>query len=61
INSMAIHNSTKLLSEFLHILVNNLRAKGAYTIIFSMEEYESEEITNMMNLVCDETITAAEV
>ena len=61
INSMAIHNSTKMLSEFLHILVNNLRAKGAYTLIFSMEEYESEEITNMMNLVCDETISAAEV
>ncbi len=61
INSMAIHNSTKILSEFLHILVNNLRAKGAYTLIFSMEEYESEEISNMMNLVCDETISAAEV
>lgn len=61
INSMAIHNSTKMLSEFLHILVNNLRAKGAFTVIFSMEEYESEEITNMMNLVCDETISAAEV
>ncbi len=61
INSMAIHNSTKMLSEFLHILVNNLRAKKAYTIIFSMEEYESDEIANMMNLVCDETISAAEV
>jgi len=61
INSLAIHNNTKILSEFFHILVNNLRAKGAYTIIFSMEEYESEEIRNMMSLVCDEPpIIAAE-
>ena len=56
INSLAIHNNTKILSEFLHILVNNLRSKKAYTIIFTMEQYETEDIRNMMNLVCDETI-----
>jgi len=56
INSLAIHNNTKILSEFLHILVNNLRAKEAYTIIFSMEEYETEDIRNMLNLVSDETV-----
>ncbi|MFQ5910199.1 MAG: ATPase domain-containing protein [Thermoplasmata archaeon] len=60
INSLAIHNNTKILSEFLHLLVNNLRAKKAYTVIFSMEEYRSEDISNMLNLVCDETIIAAE-
>jgi len=56
INSLAIHNNTKILSEFLHIMVNNLRSKKAYTLIFSMEQYETEDIRNMMNLVCDETI-----
>ncbi len=61
INSMAIHNSTKMLSEFFHTLVNNLRAKKSYTLIFSMEEYESDDIRNILNLVCDETISAAEV
>lgn len=61
INSLAIHNSIRMLSEFLHMFVNNLRSKKAYAIIFSMEEYESEEIRNIMNLVCDETISAAEV
>lgn len=55
INSLAIHNNTKILSEFLHILVNNLRARGAYTVIFSMQEYESEDIRNMLVLVSDET------
>ena len=56
INSLAIHNNTKILSEFLHILVNNLRSKHAYTLIYSMTQYETEDIRNMMNLVCDETI-----
>ncbi len=56
INSLAIHNNTKILSEFLHILVNNLRSHGAYTVIFSMREYETEEIRNMLVLVSDETI-----
>jgi KaiC/GvpD/RAD55 family RecA-like ATPase len=57
INSLAIHNNTKILSEFLHILVNNLRSRGAYTVIFSMREYETEEIRNMLVLVSDESIS----
>jgi len=56
INSLAIHNNTKILGEFLHILVNNLRSRGAYTVIFSMQEYETEEIRNMLVLVSDESI-----
>jgi len=60
INSLAIHNNTKILSEFLHILVNNLRAREAYTVIFSMQEYESDEIRNMLVLVSDETIELGE-
>jgi len=60
INSLAIHNNTKILSEFLHILVNNLRSRGAYAVIFSMKEYETEEIRNMLVLVSDETIDVGE-
>ncbi len=60
INSLAIHNNTKILSEFLHILVNNLRARGAYTAIFSMQEYETDEIRNMLVLVSDESLQVPE-
>lgn len=56
INSLAIHNNTKILSEFLHILVNNLRSRGAYSVIFSMQEYETDEIRNMLVLVSDEIL-----
>ena len=60
INSLAIHNNTKILSEFLHILVNNLRSKEAYTIIFSMMEYETEDIRNMLVRVSDESMQLSE-
>ena len=56
INSLAIHNSPRVLSEFLHMLTNHLRTRGAYTFIFSMAEYASEEIANILNLVADDVI-----
>lgn len=60
INSLAIHNNIKILSEFLHIMVNNLRANEAYTVILSVEEQSSEEIVNMLGLLCDETLNFTE-
>ncbi|MEE9236799.1 MAG: ATPase domain-containing protein [Thermoplasmata archaeon] len=56
INSLAIHNSLKIVSEFLHILINHLRSRNAYTVIFAMEEYTTEEVENILSLVCDETV-----
>ncbi len=56
INALGIHNDNKILSEFLHIFINNLRAKDAYVIILSMDEFSTEEVLNMMNLVCDTSI-----
>ncbi len=57
INALGIHNNMKILSEFLHIFINNLRAKDAYSMVFTMEEFSTDEISNMMKLVCDTTIT----
>jgi hypothetical protein len=37
-------------------MVNNLRAKEAYTLILSVEEQSTEEISNMLGLVCDENL-----
>jgi KaiC/GvpD/RAD55 family RecA-like ATPase len=56
INSLAIHNSNWILSEFLHILVSGLRSREANTIIFSVEEHSTPEINNMVNLVCDHVL-----
>jgi hypothetical protein len=58
INSLAIHNSNNVLSEFLHIFVSSLRSKNVNTLILSVMEHTSQELSNMVNLVCDSTIRA---
>jgi len=56
INSLAIHNDNKILAEFLHILISSLRSYDCYTIILSVAEQESEEIDNILAMVCDDII-----
>lgn len=56
INTLAIYNDEKLLSEFLHILVNNLRVREIFTVIVSVEGQTPPLVENMLELVCDETI-----
>ncbi|MEM0161074.1 MAG: hypothetical protein QW258_01350 [Thermoplasmata archaeon] len=58
VNSLAIHNDLKILSEFLHIFVTNLRAKSSYLFILSMKEQSNAEINNTLNLVSDEIINS---
>lgn len=55
LNSLCIHNDTKIISEFLHILVNNMRAKNISLFLLMIEEQGTEDIKNMLNLVCDES------
>ncbi|MBA3045162.1 MAG: hypothetical protein KKH41_09165 [Candidatus Thermoplasmatota archaeon] len=53
INMLAIHNSPKILSEFVHIINNNMRARNSYIIIFTIESLGVDEIGHMMSFVCD--------
>lgn len=56
INSLAIHNDTKMLSEFLHILISGLSTKEAYPVILSIQEQLRPDVREMLNLVCDQVI-----
>lgn len=58
INSLAIHNNVKMLSEFLHIFLNNMRTQEAYSLIYMMEESTESDIGKMISLVCDNIIEA---
>lgn len=60
INSLAIHNDNKILAEFLHILVSNLRSYDCYTLILSVAQQESEELDNILAMVCDDFIEVEE-
>ncbi|MCI4369089.1 MAG: hypothetical protein L3K09_05970 [Thermoplasmata archaeon] len=56
VNSLAIHNPPELLSEFFHILLNNLKSRQVLTILLVVSDDESSPIDQMLSLVVDETI-----
>jgi archaellum biogenesis ATPase FlaH len=56
INSLAIHNDMKILSEFLHLFVTFLRSRNSYMVILSIKEQTTQEIMSIMNFVSDETL-----
>jgi KaiC/GvpD/RAD55 family RecA-like ATPase len=60
INSLAIHNDAKMLSEFLHVLISGLSAKEAYPVILSMQEQLRPDVHEMLSLVCDRVINLNE-
>lgn len=60
VNTLAMHNDDRLLSEFLHYVINNLRSRGVKTVILSVEGQTPEDIETILRLVCDETIEAFE-
>ncbi|WP_019178406.1 hypothetical protein [Methanomassiliicoccus luminyensis] len=57
VNALSFHNDTKILSEFLHILISGLSSKDAYPVILSMKESLRPEVHEMLALVCDQVIT----
>jgi archaellum biogenesis ATPase FlaH len=60
INMLAIHNSPKILSEFVHIINNNMRARNAYIVIFTIDSLgATDEIGKMMSFVCDVEMSMA--
>jgi hypothetical protein len=61
VNSLAIHNPPELLSEFLHILLNNLKSRHAVTLVLQTSEEQAASVEQLLNLVVDETIDAARV
>ncbi|MEM4100751.1 MAG: hypothetical protein QXI08_04780 [Thermoplasmata archaeon] len=54
INSLAIHNDMKILSEFLHLFVTLLRSRNSYLITLSIREQSNQEINSIINFVSDE-------
>ena len=56
VNSLAIHNDLKILSEFLHVLISGLNVKDAYPIVLCIGEQVKPEILEVLNLVCDQIV-----
>jgi KaiC/GvpD/RAD55 family RecA-like ATPase len=56
VNSLAIHNTPSLLSEFFHILINNLRARHVLTILLAATEEATTYLDQILALVVDESL-----
>jgi KaiC/GvpD/RAD55 family RecA-like ATPase len=52
-NSFALHNDLKMLSQFLSILTNMLKAKEAYPVLLAIPDQLRPEAREMMGMVCD--------
>jgi hypothetical protein len=57
VNSLAVHNAPDVLSEFFHILVNNLKTRSVLTVLLSTSEGEGTELDRILSLVVDESLT----
>ncbi len=56
-NSLAMNNDLKMLTEFLTILLNTLKMKESYPVLLSLPDSLRPEAKEMLNLVCDYTLT----
>lgn len=57
VNSLAVHNTPDVLSEFFHILVNNLKSRSVLTVLFSAPEGEGPDLDRILSLVVDESFS----
>ena len=57
VNSLAVHNTPDVLSEFFPILVNNLKTRAVLTVLFSTTDGEGSELDRILSLVVDESFT----
>jgi KaiC/GvpD/RAD55 family RecA-like ATPase len=56
VNSLGIHNPPTLLSEFLHILISNLKARQVLTILLATSDESATFVDQILALVVDETV-----
>jgi KaiC/GvpD/RAD55 family RecA-like ATPase len=56
VNSLAIHNPPELLTEFFHILLNNLKTRQVLTVLFTTSDDVNSATDQMLALVVDESI-----
>lgn len=56
VNSLAIHNPPELLTEFFHILLNNLKTRQVLTVLLATSDDANSPVDQMLSLVVDESI-----
>ncbi len=53
VNSFALHNENKMLTEFLTIFTNSVKVKEAYPVLLAIPDQLKPEVKETMSMVCD--------
>ena len=53
INSLAVHSGNRILEEFIHVLSNTMKLKEVSSVLFTVKEQTSVELTNVLKLLAD--------
>jgi hypothetical protein len=56
VNSLGIHNPRELLSEFFHILTNNMKSREVLTLLLIVSDDPTSPLDQMISFVVDESI-----
>jgi KaiC/GvpD/RAD55 family RecA-like ATPase len=57
INSLAMSNSTNILSEFVQVLSTMIKSRSAYFVVLSVDEQLKPDLKEMLALVSDQIVT----
>jgi len=60
INTLGVYNESKVLCEFLHVLINLMSARDVMTILLAVEEQTPQEVKQVMRLTADDFLTVKE-
>jgi len=56
-NALSMHNDARMMSEFLQVLLSNLKNKEAYPVILGLGEQLRPEVKEMLGLLSDQVVT----
>jgi archaellum biogenesis ATPase FlaH len=55
-NAMAMHNDTRMLSEFIQIMMSALKGRDAYPVLLALGDQLRPEVKEMLGLVSDQVV-----
>jgi hypothetical protein len=56
-NALSMHNDTRMLSEFLQVLMSSLKVKEAYPVVLGLGDQLKPEVKEMLGLLSDQVVT----
>lgn len=56
VNGLSIYSESRVLKEFINVLANTMRLRKTYTMMLTVEEQTSEELSSMLKTLTDRYI-----